>query len=304
MLGRWVPAVSLFLAMFLWASSFIALKIAFSYYDPMVVIFGRMLVAAACFIFFLKYLIRFTYQKGDWRLLLLMVICEPCLYFLFEAHALQNTSAAQAGMITSMAPLLVGIGALYFLRERLSQQAWFGFSVAVVGAVWLSLAGTQTDDAPNPLLGNFLELCAMVCATGYTLCLKHLSQRYSTWFLTALQAFCGSIFFLPFLPFSGEGAVWGLSWKWEGIWAILYLGILINIGAYGLYNLGVSKIKAAEASAYINLIPVFTLLMAYMVLNETFNFQQMCASALVLGGVFLSQWKMPAKVKEVDASMV
>ena len=304
MLGRWVPVVSLFLAMVLWASSFVALKIAFSYYDPMVVIFGRMLIAAVCFVFFLKYLLRFTYHKGDWRFLLLMVICEPCLYFLFEAHALQNTSAAEAGMITSLAPLLVGIGAFYFLRERLSRQAWFGFSLAVVGAIWLSLAGSQTDHAPNPLLGNFLELCAMVCATGYTLSLKHLSQRYSTWFLTALQAFCGTIFFIPFLPFSGDAAVWSLSWKWEGIWAVLYLGILINIGAYGLYNLGVSKVKAAEASAYINLIPVFTLLMAYVVLHETFNLQQMFASALVLGGVFFSQWKVPAKVKENDASLV
>jgi drug/metabolite transporter (DMT)-like permease len=302
MLGRWVPVVSLFLAMLLWASSFIALKIAFSYYDPMVVIFGRMLIAAFCFMFFLKYLMRFEYQKGDWRLLLLMVISEPCLYFLFEAHALQNTSAAQAGMITSMAPLLVGIGALYFLREKLPKEAWLGFSVAVIGAIWLSLSGDETEQAPNPLLGNFLELCAMVCATGYTLCLKHLSQRYSTWFLTALQAFCGTIFFIPFLPFTGEETVWNLQWNWDGVWAVLYLGTLINIGAYGLYNLGVSKIKAAEASAYINLIPVFTLLMAYLILNETFNIQQICASVLVLGGVFLSQRKAFVKVKVADTA--
>ncbi|WP_293264632.1 DMT family transporter [Neptunomonas sp.] len=304
MLGRWVPVVSLFLAMLLWASSFIALKIAFEFYDPMVVIFGRMFIAAICFIFFLKYLMRFQYQKGDWRLLLLMVISEPCLYFLFEAHALQNTSAAQAGMITSMAPLLVGLGALYFLKEKLQKEVWVGFLVAVVGAIWLSLSGDETEHAPNPLLGNFLELCAMVCATGYTLCLKHLSQRYSTWFLTALQAFCGTFFFLPFLPFSGEGAVWHIGWELDGVLAILYLGTLINIGAYGLYNLGVSKIKAAEASAYINLIPVFTLLMAYLILHETFNIQQMCASVLVLGGVFLSQRKASVKVEAVNATVV
>jgi drug/metabolite transporter (DMT)-like permease len=293
MLGRWVPAISLFLAMLLWASSFIALKIAFTFYDPMVVIFGRMLIATCCFLFFLKYLIRFEYRKGDWRLLSLMIISEPCLYFLFEAHALQNTSAAQAGMITALAPLLVGLGALYFLREKLPREAWLGFSVAVAGATWLSLAGTETEHAPNPLLGNFLELCAMVCATGYTLCLKHLSQRYSTWLLTALQGFFGTLFFAPFLLLPGTTIPSTL--EWDGVWAIVYLGTLINIGAYGLYNLGVSKIKAAEASAYINLIPVFTLLMAYLVLKETFNFQQLCASVLVLGGVFLSQWKPSIK---------
>lgn len=289
MLGRWLPALSLFVAMLLWASSFIALKIAFAHYDPMWVIFGRMLVASLCFLLFFKHICRFTYQVGDWRWLAVMVVSEPCLYFLFEAHALQNTSAAQAGMITALAPLLVGIGAYYVLKERLSVQAWSGFSLAVVGAVCLSLTSEESVSAPNPLLGNFLEFCAMLCATGYTLALKHLSARYSTWFLTALQAFAGSVFFAPFLAL--PGTVTPVSVEWNGLIAVIYLGTLINIGAYGLYNLGVSKIKAAKASAYINLIPVFTLLLAYLILDERFNAEQLFASALVIGGVLLSQWQ-------------
>lgn len=289
MLGRWLPALSLFIAMLLWASSFIALKIAFAHYDPMWVIFGRMLVASLCFLLFFKQICRFSYQAGDIRWLAIMVVSEPCLYFLFEAHALQNTSAAQAGMITALAPLLVGIGAYYVLKERLSAQAWAGFSIAVVGAVWLSLGGEANDSAPNPMLGNFLEFCAMLCATGYTLALKHLSARYSTWFLTALQAFAGSIFFAPFLLLPSTATPDSI--EWNGLMAILYLGTLINIGAYGLYNLGVSKIKAAKASAYINLIPVFTLLLAYLILDERFNSEQLLASGLVIGGVLLSQWQ-------------
>jgi drug/metabolite transporter (DMT)-like permease len=53
----------------------------------------------------------------------------------------------------------------------------------------------------------------------------------------------------------------------------------------------VSKVKAAQASAYINLIPVFTLLMAYIILDERLNFQQLIASGLVLLGVMISQWQ-------------
>ncbi len=286
---RLIPFISLCFAMLLWASSFIALKIAFQSYDPMVVILGRMLVASVCFLLFFKYIVRIDYRKGDWKPLLFMVVSEPCLYFLFEAHALQNTSAAQAGMITALAPLLVAIGAFYVLKERLHREAWLGFGVAVAGAIWLSLASNETDHAPNPLLGNFLELCAMICATGYTLALKHLSSRYSTWFLTALQAFCGALFFAPFMLLPSTELP--TSVNMEGLAAIVYLGTLINIGAYGLYNLAVSKIKASQASAFINLIPVFTLIMAFLVLGETFNLQQLCASALVLGGVLLSQWQ-------------
>jgi drug/metabolite transporter (DMT)-like permease len=289
-----LPALSLITAMLLWSSSFVALKFAFEHYDPMWVIFGRMLVASICFLLVWRWVARFEYRKGDLKWLALMVICEPCLYFVFEANALVYTSASQAGMITALAPVLVGVGALLALKESVATKTWAGYLIAIIGAVWLSVSAKETDMAPNPLLGNFLELCAMLCATGYTLCLKHLSQRYSTWFLTALQGLCGSVFFFPllFLP-STETPV---AWNSAGVMAIIYLGTLINIGAYGLFNLGVSKIKASQASAYINLIPVFTLVLAFFLLGERYSVAELMACVLVIGGVLISQ--MPERKRD------
>ena len=107
-----IPSLCLVLAMVLWASSFIALKISFRAYDPMVVIFGRMLIASVCFLMIgIRYRRPIHYQKGDYRLLLFMAFCEPCMYFLFEAKALVYTSASQAGMITATLPVLVMIAA-------------------------------------------------------------------------------------------------------------------------------------------------------------------------------------------------
>jgi len=293
MFSRALPMLCLMLAMLLWASSFVVLKIAFAHYDPMVVLAGRMLVASCCFIWLLRRFGPVDYRPGDWKLIAALMLAEPCLYFLFEASALQYTSAAQAGMITALLPLLVAIGAWFCLRERLQKQAWAGFALAVIGAVWLSLAAEETAAAPAPLLGNALEFCAMICATVYTLCLKRLSRRYSPWLLTALQSFCGTLFFLPTLALPQVSLP--DTWVPEAVLAILYLGILVNIFAYGLYNLGVSWIPASQASAYINLIPVFTVILAYLLLRETLSFEQLAASSLVIGGVILSQWQPPRR---------
>ncbi|MFC6670133.1 DMT family transporter [Marinobacterium aestuariivivens] len=293
MFSRAMPMLCLLLAMLLWASSFVVLKLAFAYYDPMVVLSGRMFVASCCFIWLLRRFGPVDYRPGDWKLIALLMLAEPCLYFLFEASALHHTSAAQAGMITALLPLLVAIGAWFWLRERLHRQAWAGFALAVVGAVWLSLAAEETAAAPNPLLGNFLEFCAMLCAMVYTLCLKRLSARYSPWLLTALQSFCGTLFFLPALAL--PSVTLPTVWVPEAVLAILYLGLVVNIFAYGLYNLGVSWIPASQASAYINLIPVFTVVLAYLLLRETLNYEQLAASALVIGGVILSQWQPPRR---------
>lgn len=281
------PYICLVAAMVLWASTFVALKLAFQAYDPMVVIFGRMLVASCCAVFFRFAFKNVRLRKKDLGWILLMAVCEPCLYFTFEAKALVYTSAAQAGMITTMMPLLVAIGAWLFLKERLTARTWLGFALAVAGAVWLSLASEPSAHGPAPLLGNFLEFMAMVCATGYALILKKLTHRYSPLFLTFVQAFCGAVFFFPalFLP----GTVLPVQADPLPLFAIFYLGTAVTLGAYGFYNFGVSRIPASQATAFINLIPVFVLIMSALVLGERFTLVQYLASFVVFAGVILTQ---------------
>ena len=276
--------------MILWASSFIALKLAFLSYHPMVVIFGRLIVASACFIPFIRLIRRAVYHKGDWKPILFMSLCEPCLYFLFEAKALENTTASQAGMISALLPLMVAVGARIFLRETLSLKTLIGFLLAICGAVWMSAAGGPADHAPRPVLGNFLEFIAMMCAVGYIITLKHLTNRYSPFILTAYQAVLGAIFYFPilFLP----STVLPVRFDINGAIAIIYLGAFISFGAYTLYNYGLSRVPASQASAFINLIPVFTVLLGWLILKEKFTPQQYVASLLILTGIFFTQVPM------------
>ena len=286
-MGRWLPVICLVTAMLLWSSSFIALKIAFKSYSPMIVIWGRMLVGSLCFLFFIRKLRQVEFRRQDLRYLLLMAVCEPCIYFIFEAKAIELTTASQAGMITAMLPLLVAIGATVFLKEKVSRQTIAGFVLAIFGVCILSVSGEKSESAPNPLLGNFLEFLAMVTAMGYTISLKHLSARYSALFLTAVQSWVGAIFFAFFLV----SPTINLPTEFVMLPAmsVLYLGSCVTIGAYFLYNYGVSQLPASQASAYINLIPVFTVIMGFFVLGETFTVPQMFASLLVFLGIYTSQ---------------
>ena len=273
--------------MILWSSSFIALKIAFQGYHPMIVILGRMVVGSICFLAFYAQLRKTRIKREDLKYLLFMAVCEPCIYFIFEAKALELTSASQAGMITAMLPLMVALGATIFLKERIARQTLVGFMIAIAGACWLSLAGEKSASAPNPLLGNFLEFMAMVAATGYTVSLKHLSTRYSALFLTAFQAWVGALFFSLFLLHPDIALP--RNWYPTPALAVIYLGSFVTLGAYLLYNYGVSKIPASQASAFVNLIPVFAVVLGFLILGERFTPIQFVASALVLLGVFISQ---------------
>ena len=70
---------------------------------------------------------------------------------------------------------------------------------------------------------------------------------------------------------------------------ILYLGVVVTIGGYGMFNLALSRIEASKASVFVNLIPVFTVFLAYLFLGETLNPTEMMASGVILFGVVVSQ---------------
>ncbi|WP_437836209.1 DMT family transporter [Sorangium sp. So ce1153] len=289
--SAWLPLPALILSMVLWGSSFAAQKYALLTFSPMAMNFGRMAVASACFVFLIGRLkgIRQHYFPGDWWKLLLLALFEPCLYFIFEAWALTKTSASQAGMIVAMMPLLIALAARFTLKETLPPRMLPGFAVAITGAAWLSAAGEATGLAPEPVLGNFLELVAVTFATGYTISSRRLAPRYPPLFLTAVQALVGAVFFLPLMLIAPGPPVADLSLTQRPVLAVLYLGVFVSLGAYALYNYALSKVPAVYAAPLINLIPVFSLLIGRSFLGEKLTPGQYAASFVVLAGCLISQ---------------
>jgi drug/metabolite transporter (DMT)-like permease len=284
---RVVSLAALLTAMFLWGSSFVAMKFAMASLHPLLVVWARMVIASICFLPFLPSFSRLAIGRRHLLPLLALGICEPCLYFLFETAALKLTSASQASLITTMLPLLVAVAAGIFLGERISARIVTGLLVAAAGAVWLSLAAAVSEHAPNPVLGNFLEFLAMVTATGYIILLKKLSADLPPLFLTAMQSFIGAVFFLLVVLIMGTPIPTNLDM--EVIFSLVYLGVFVSVGAYSLYNFGVSRVPANQAAAFINMIPLWAVLLGVLLLGERFTLWQFAAGALIFIGVMITQ---------------
>ncbi len=248
----------------------------------------RSLTAVAVLLPFLPRLVRSlrqTWQPGDTRILLLTVLLQPCLYFLFESNALRFTSASQAGVVSATVPILTAVGAWIILREPIGKKIVIGMIMAVAGIIIITI-GSPESGADRPLLGNSLEFIAMIFAAGNLVAIRDLSRRYNTWLLTALQTFAGAIFFLPGLFIIRRSGIPFSSLPWI---PIVYLGIAASLGAFGLYNWGMRHVPAARASSFINLIPVVAAFGAWLILGETLNPIQIAGGAVVILGVLFSQ---------------
>lgn len=284
-----IPFLSLLLVMLIWGSSFIALKATLVDTKPYTVIFLRMLTASLCFVFFIKGFLRYKFSKQDIKLLILLSLFEPAFYFIFEVNALRFTSASQAGVIASIMPIITAIFAGILLKELITRRLILGSILSMIGVIILSTYANATTHASNPILGNLLELGAMVCAAGYTIVAKHLSSKFSALFITASQSFIGALFFLPFFLY--EYTQYGFHTSTDSMLWILYLGVVVTLGGYGLYNFALTKIDASRAAVFINLIPIFSVILGYLLLNERLNTIQIFASIIILTGVIIAEYQ-------------
>lgn len=284
---RLVLALYLLGANVLWGTSFVATKTALTSFSPGSVMWLRWMVATLVFIPFWRRVPRPLYRRGDWKLLLLAAAFIPCLYYLLEGFALRYTTSGQAGVISAVYPLLVAVGAWMFLKERLNRRGAVGIALSLIGVAILSFTGPTQEAAPHPVLGNVLEFVAMASGAGSALAIKRLSPRYGAWFLTGMQAAVGCVFFLPFAMASGP-ADWLHATPTAWV-SVIYLGSLVSLGSWGLYNSALVRMPANKVALTVNLIPGIALLAGWALRGETVSLAQLSACALIVAAVVFAE---------------
>jgi drug/metabolite transporter (DMT)-like permease len=264
------------------------MKTALDHFAPMTVIWLRMCIATLAILPFLPRLPRLDYRRGDWKLLAMSGLFIPCLYYLCEGYAVRYTTSSQAGVVSAVVPLLVAAGAWLFLKERLTTRSVIAIIASLVGVAMLSLGGAEQATASNPVLGNSLELLAMVAAAGSMLSIKRLTERYDAWFLTGMQAVVGALFFLPFALADGLGPLLvapPVTWA-----CVAYLGIVVSLGAFGLYNTALKLMPASRASLAINIIPAVAVVTGWFARGESLSPVQLVACVAIVGAVVFAEW--------------
>jgi len=98
---------------------------------------------------------------------------------LLECYALTYTTSSQAGVISALVPLFVAFGAWVFLKEKINRNLVASLEVTIIGVICLTVLAVSNGKAKSPLLGNSLELMAMVNAAINRVIVKQLCQRYN-----------------------------------------------------------------------------------------------------------------------------
>jgi drug/metabolite transporter (DMT)-like permease len=69
--------------------------------------------------------------------------------------------------------------------------------------------------------------------------------------------------------------------------AILYTGVISTVVCMLLWNIGVQKIGATNSGIFLNFNPIFTSILAFLILKEKLTWTELLGSIIVITGCFL-----------------
>lgn len=288
----WVPYGAALLSMIFWSFSFVWVKVVYEAYGPLTTVLFRLLISSGL-------LLLFTFatrklqkiQPGDLKLFLLLAFFEPFLYFMGESYGLKYVSSTVAAVIVATIPLFSPIAAWYFYKEKLSRTNLYGLIITFLG-VSLVVLDTSFNFTASPL-GVSLEFLAVAGAIGYASVLKGISHRYNTFTIITYQNLIGALYFLPvWLGFEMNDFM-QVPFNPKAFKAIIQLAIFASTFAFILFTYSVRNLGINKSNIFINVIPVFVAVIAFIVLGDQLNFHQMVGIAIVISGLFLAQinWK-------------
>ncbi|MGZ2370063.1 DMT family transporter [Ancylomarina sp. YFZ004] len=285
---------SLILAMLFWSFSFIWTKIVFLVYNPITTVFLRLFISSILLFIIGKGFKQISrIEKKDRLSILALAFFEPFLYFLGESFGLKYVSSTIGAVIISTIPLFSPIAAYYFHKEKLGKMNILGILISIIG-VAIIIFNKSFSLIVSPI-GLTCLFIAVGSAVGYSVVLKKLAAKYNPVTLVTYQNTLGMIYFLPlFLILDWQHFIQAVPTQ-EVLTALLLLAVFGSTLAFICFTYGLNHLGITKSNIFINVIPVFTAIFAYFVIDESLSFQKIIGMMVVIGGLFLSQLKFRKK---------
>ncbi|MEO0496660.1 MAG: DMT family transporter [Pseudomonadota bacterium] len=210
-------------------------------------------------------------------------------FFLYSG--LVHMPATNAAILQSGIPLLIFILNFVIFRQKVRWSEIVGFSISLVGVAVVVTRGDPLSLLGTPLgLGEVFMVGAAITYAGYTLGLRYKPALGWQAFLTL--AIAGAAFASIFLVLE-ESARGASTWPGTQLaWLLVaYAAVVPSILAQGFYIRGVEAVGPNRAGLFINLVPLFTALLAVLLIGEQLQLYHGVAMVLVIGGVSLAQRK-------------
>jgi len=270
----------------LWAGNLISGSLLRDYVGPGFIVAARAVVGSVIFMA----IIRVAGHRyipstvNNWPLVLLMSFTGILGFQTLLYLGLRYTTPINAGLMNALTPLLSVVLAAIFFREKLHRSQWLAGLITALGVMWILSQGQLSAVLSLSFnKGDLFIIAAIVSWCVYGMAGKSVMASMTVLETTAIGLF------LSVPPAILIAVVEGLFFippKVDGLMLSVLAFVCIGPTVLSLFcwNKGVQLIGPSQAALYLNVIPVYAIILSVVFLEASLEWNDVFGGVLILAG--------------------
>jgi drug/metabolite transporter (DMT)-like permease len=283
-------ALKLVVMSLLWGGQFVAARVASEEAAPLTASFLRYGFASVALLgahlIVERRFLRLTFRQWVW--LTLLGLSGVFLFNLFFFSAISISPTGRSSVVMAMTPTVVSVASIVLFKERFSILRILGLMVALLGVSWVISGGEPARLLRGEIgRGDLYIFGAMLSLAAFSvmgkIVLKSMAPR-----LAITYAFLIGTAALAIPTVMGSGLIGILRYSLAVWLSLAYLGLMGSVVAFILYYQGIRTIGPSRTAIFINLVPVWAVVLGTLFLGEKITLPLVIGAVAVIGGVFLT----------------
>jgi drug/metabolite transporter (DMT)-like permease len=231
--------------------------------------------------------------RRHWRVLLGLGVIGIGSHNALAYLGLRYTTAVNGVILNSFIPVMIVTLSWLVLRERLAPLQIAGIGISIAGVMTILTRGSLAALATFSLNGgDVLIVLSMAMWSVYTICLRYRPPGMHLLSFLFVIACIGDLAILPF--YALETALgYPMRWTPTAALAIASVALFSSVLAYIFWNRGVERVGANVAGLFVHLMPVFGVVLAWLVLDERLAAFHVAGIALIVVGIVVTSRYAP-----------
>ena len=206
--------------------------------------------------------------------------------------ALNYTQVINAVLVLAAIPAATIVISSIMKVDKTNYFQIFGLILSIFGIGYIISNGEF--ERITSLNFNVGDLWMLVCVLTWSLfstMLKKYKFKFSQFTLLHLMVSVGILFLIP--QYFYEQSI-GLEVKYNKTFLLIlfYVVIFPAIAAYYCWQKGVSILGPNKATMFVQLMPLFSVVMAIIIFNEKFELYHFAGAVFIVSGIYLSNKKI------------
>jgi len=227
--------------------------------------------------------------KKELPWLIVLGLTGVTFLYLFQFLGIHFTNAPVASVLINTNVIFIAILSSLFLHESLARKRIAGIILSFIGVFVIMFSGISQQALTYDnlfFIGSILMLLSAFCWALYSLVGKRLLRTYDEFVITTYAFGFGTVIYIPFVVLHLGPVLQQTSLT--GWLAVLYLALTCTLFGYLGWYYALKHIDASKAAVFLNLIPLFTILMSFF-LGTNLTWLFLLGAALIIYGVYITQ---------------